>query len=93
MPVSINFISIRGSAQLLTELVTNPPDEFDLHEESVQRVAADTFEVGAYASDPAIAVLQARGLAVEVLMDTAGLQAHMAQLRAAASGVPPGPIA
>ena len=36
---------------------------------------------------------QLEGLTVEVLMDTAGLQAHMAQLRAAASGVPPGPIA
>jgi hypothetical protein len=91
--VSINFINIRGSAQLLTDLVTNPLDELDLHEESVQRVAADLFEMGAYASDPAVAALQARGLAVEVLMNTAELQAHIAELRAAASGVPPPPIA
>lgn len=92
--MSINLITIRGSSQLLQELATNPVEELDFHEETARRSAPpDTWEVGAYASDDAIAELNARGLVVEVRMNTAELQAHMAQLRAQATGVPLPPIA
>ncbi|HSK17674.1 MAG TPA: hypothetical protein VK912_00935 [Longimicrobiales bacterium] len=83
--MSLSLITIRGSSELVGGLQTSPITGLDAHLEGARRAPGDLFEVGAYASDEAITELQARGLTVEVQMNSAALASHLDELESEAT--------
>lgn len=83
--MAINLITIRGSAQLMRDLMADPVEGADVHFEGVRPVDGGLFEAGAYASEDAISEIETRGLTVEIQMTGPELSAHWAQLDAEAT--------
>lgn len=83
--MAINLITIRGSAQLMRDLMADPIAGLDVHYEGVRPADSGLVEAGAYASEDAITELETRGITVEIQMTGPELAAHWAQLDAEAT--------
>ncbi|MCA1602982.1 MAG: hypothetical protein LC776_15565 [Acidobacteria bacterium] len=86
--LSLNLITITGTVEQLRALVQDPVSEAEINDEAARRVSGGFLEVGAYASDKAIAELRSRGLTVEVQMNDAELTSHLNELKSQATRGP-----
>jgi hypothetical protein len=80
--LAINLITIRGSAQQMRDLKADPVKGLDVHYDGVRSADGGLFETGAYASEDAMGEIEARGITIEIQMNSAELSAHWATLEA-----------
>ena len=86
----MNSIDIAGPASSLQDLLLVPGLDVLIH--SSQQIDDTTYSISAFATDEAIAALEARpGVTVTVVADNAAIAAHEAQVQADIAAAAEGP--
>lgn len=78
--MGLNLVTIRGTPDQLRDLYASPVGEVEINDHGATRLEGGRYEVGAYASESAVAEIRSRGLEVDVEMDNAELTANLEDL-------------